>query len=277
MRIIAGAKRGMKLLSPRTDRATAGRSRHGGPPRQGRRPCQGACRSRVALTSVSRPITDRVKESLFSVLYKYDLPDGKIAADLFCGVGSLGLEALSRGAEFVTFVEKDPKIIATLKKNIEKAGFAGSSTVSRSGRSNRESPLGDTLLRSGTPYGGWKAGHGTSRTRARVIRADAFKIGAPVRLRESAIASAEAIDEQKYDLVFVDPPYSTTKETKEGSPLSKLLVLLSEQLSPDGIVVVRTEKRTELLEQYGQLGVIERRQWGTMAVTILQRPATARP
>jgi 16S rRNA G966 N2-methylase RsmD len=224
---------------------------------------------------VSRPITDRVKESLFSVLYKYDLPDGKIAADLFCGVGSLGLEALSRGAEFVTFVEKDPKIIATLKKNIEKAGFAGPATARSAVTS--ESPLGDTLLRSGTPYGGWKAGHGTSRTRARVIRADAFKIGAPVRLRESAIASAEAIDEQKYDLVFVDPPYSTTKETKEGSPLSKLLVLLSEQLSPDGIVVVRTEKRTELLEQYGQLGVIERRQWGTMAVTILQRPATARP
>jgi 16S rRNA (guanine966-N2)-methyltransferase len=193
MRIIAGAKRGMKLLSPRTD--------------------------------VSRPITDRVKESLFSVLYKYDLPDGKMVADLFCGVGSLGLEALSRGAEFVTFVEKDLKIIATLKKNIEKAGFAGES---------------------------------------KVIRADAFKIGAPV-------------DEQKYDLVFVDPPYSTTRETKEGSPLSKLLVLLTEQLSPDGIVVVRTEKRTELLEQYGQLEVIERRQWGTMAVTILQRPATARP
>jgi 16S rRNA (guanine(966)-N(2))-methyltransferase RsmD len=188
MRIIAGAKRGMKLFGPETD--------------------------------LSRPITDRVKESLFSVLYKYGLPDdGKIAADLFCGVGSLGLEALSRGAEFVTFVEKNRNIIVTLQENIEKAGFAGES---------------------------------------KIIRADAFKIGAPV-------------DEQKYDLVFVDPPYSTTRETKEGSPLSKLIVLLTEQLSPDGIVVVRTEKRTELLEQYGQLGVIERRQWGTMAVTILRK------
>ena len=78
---------------------------------------------------VSRPITDRVKESLFSVLYKYDLPDGAIAADLFCGVGSLGLEALSRGAEFVTFVEQDPKIISVLNKNIEKAGFVKASKV----------------------------------------------------------------------------------------------------------------------------------------------------
>jgi 16S rRNA (guanine966-N2)-methyltransferase len=177
-------------------------------------------------TDASRPITDRVKESLFSVLYKYDLSDGKMVADLFCGVGSLGLEALSRGAEFVTFVEKDPKIIATLKKNIEKAGFAGESKA--------RPPA------------------------ARVIRADAFKIGAPV-------------DEQKYDLVFVDPPYSTTRETKEGSPLSELLVLLSEQSAVGGIVVVRTERRTKLLEQYGRFEVIERRQWGTMAVTILQR------
>ena len=80
-------------------------------------------------TQVSRPITDRVKESLFSVLLKYDLPKGKIVADLFSGVGSLGLESLSRGAEFVTFVEKDPKIIQTLKKNIAKADFVEKSKV----------------------------------------------------------------------------------------------------------------------------------------------------
>ncbi|MFA5252150.1 MAG: 16S rRNA (guanine(966)-N(2))-methyltransferase RsmD [Phycisphaerae bacterium] len=187
MRIIAGAKRGMKLLSPKTD--------------------------------TSRPITDRVKESLFDVLWNYGFPEGKIAADLFCGVGSLGLEALSRGAEFVAFVEKDPRIIATLKNNIEKAGFTGES---------------------------------------KVIRADAFKIGAPAY-------------RQKYNLVFVDPPYAASRDAKEDSPLGKLLVLLTEQLSPDGIVVVRTEKRIELLEQYGGLKVIERRQWGTMAVAILHR------
>ena len=99
MRIIAGAKKGMKLISPKTQ--------------------------------VSRPITDRVKESLFSVLYKYNLPEGARVADLFCGVGSLGLEALSRGADFVTFVEKDPRIIAVLNKNIEKAHFGKESKVIR--------------------------------------------------------------------------------------------------------------------------------------------------
>lgn len=77
----------------------------------------------------SRPIIDRVKEALFSVLYKYDLPAGRVVADVFSGVGSQGLEALSRGAAFVTFVEKDPRVVAVLKKNIVKAGFSGRSRV----------------------------------------------------------------------------------------------------------------------------------------------------
>jgi len=189
MRIIAGTKRGMKLLSPKTQD--------------------------------SRPITDRVKESLFSVLYKYDLPNGKMVADLFCGVGSLGLEALSRGAKFVTFVENDPKIIAILKKNIEKAEFSGES---------------------------------------KIIRTDAFEAGVPV-----------SFDQQKHDLIFVDPPYSATRDAKEGSPLGRLLDILGRQLAAEGIVVVRAHKDTELLEQYSQLQTVERRQWGTMAVTILQK------
>ncbi len=59
---------------------------------------------------VSRPILDRVKESLFSVLYKYDLPADAVVADVFAGVGSLGLESLSRGAKYACFVERDPNV-----------------------------------------------------------------------------------------------------------------------------------------------------------------------
>jgi 16S rRNA (guanine966-N2)-methyltransferase len=79
----------------------------------------------------SRPITDMVKQSLFDVLRNYDLPGGAQVADLFCGVGSLGLESLSRGAKFVNFVEKNNDIIATLKRNIEKAGFVEESKIIR--------------------------------------------------------------------------------------------------------------------------------------------------
>jgi 16S rRNA (guanine966-N2)-methyltransferase len=187
MRIIAGAKRGMKLFSPRTRE--------------------------------TRPITDRVKQSLFDVLANYHLLAGARVADLFCGVGSLGLEALSRGAAFVTFVEKNGDIIEVLEKNIEKADFS---------------------------------------ERSRVVRASAFRLGAPVSGGE------------RYDLVFVDPPYASTREVGDGSSLADLLGLLQKQVNPRGIVVVRTHRRVIVLEDYGPFHAADRRQWGTMAVVLLQ-------
>ncbi len=110
MRIIAGTRRGMKLFSP-----------------EGR---------------VTRPITDRVKESLFNVLQNYDLLAGARVADLFCGVGSLGLEALSRGATSVTFVEKDAEVLAILEKNIAKTGFGAQSRVVRASAFRVGAPVG---------------------------------------------------------------------------------------------------------------------------------------
>ena len=82
-------------------------------------------------TLETRPITDRIKESLFNVLAHYELLAGSVVADLFCGVGSLGLEALSRGATFATFVENSPNITPFLEKNIAKAGFADLSKIVR--------------------------------------------------------------------------------------------------------------------------------------------------
>ncbi|MNJ92674.1 Ribosomal RNA small subunit methyltransferase D [compost metagenome] len=65
-----------------------------------------------------RPTTDRVKETLFNKLM-FRL-DGARVADLFCGTGNLGIEALSRDASFCTFVEKNPRSIAITRQNIEK-------------------------------------------------------------------------------------------------------------------------------------------------------------
>jgi 16S rRNA (guanine966-N2)-methyltransferase len=65
-----------------------------------------------------RPTTDRVKETLFNKLM-FDLEDVR-AVDLFAGTGNLGIEALSRGAREVVFVEKHPKSIQILKQNLEK-------------------------------------------------------------------------------------------------------------------------------------------------------------
>ena len=191
MRIIAGSKRGMKLLPPKGNE--------------------------------TRPITDRAKEALFSVIYKYDMPDGCRVADLFCGTGSMGLECLSRGAEFVTFIDQSRQVVEILNKNIEKAQFVKES---------------------------------------KVIRGNIFKIGAPV-----------PFGEEKYDLVFVDPPYVMANNTSANSRVGKLLDLLCEQVTDGAIVIARTHRRSEFLESYGTLRTIDRRQWGTMAVTIFQQQA----
>ncbi|MCP3998151.1 MAG: 16S rRNA (guanine(966)-N(2))-methyltransferase RsmD [bacterium] len=71
----------------------------------------------------TRPMTDRVRESLFSSIAAW-LPDS-IVFDLYAGTGSMGLEALSRGASDATFVERDREALVALRKNIDSVGLGG--------------------------------------------------------------------------------------------------------------------------------------------------------
>ena len=64
-----------------------------------------------------RPTTDRIKETLFNILYSTDAVYGQVL-DLFSGSGALGIEALSRGAERVVFVDKDPVSIKLTYMNL---------------------------------------------------------------------------------------------------------------------------------------------------------------
>lgn len=65
---------------------------------------------------VTRPMTSRVKESLFDILRGWF--EGANVLDLFAGVGTLGLEAASHGAARVTLVERDHEVLACLERNI---------------------------------------------------------------------------------------------------------------------------------------------------------------
>jgi len=97
MRIIAGQFRGRKLLSAH-DRSV-------------------------------RPTTDRAKQSIFDMLsHRLDL-EGIEVLDLFAGSGSLGLEALSRGARHVVFVDKAKESVQVLEKNIATLGCRPQCTV----------------------------------------------------------------------------------------------------------------------------------------------------
>ena len=69
-----------------------------------------------------RPTSDGIKESLFNILQEFT---GKLFLDLFAGSGNVGLEALSRGAAKVVFIEKNAAMVNAIKKNIVELGFSG--------------------------------------------------------------------------------------------------------------------------------------------------------
>jgi 16S rRNA (guanine(966)-N(2))-methyltransferase RsmD len=76
-----------------------------------------------------RPTSDRVREALFSILgSRFDL-EGATLADLFAGTGALGIEALSRGAGRVVFVESDREALRVLSSNLRALGFADRAEV----------------------------------------------------------------------------------------------------------------------------------------------------
>ncbi len=87
MRVVAGSFKGRRLQAPRGGR--------------------------------TRPTADRVREALFSALGPVE---GARVLDLYAGSGALGIEALSRGVNSVVFVERDPRAVATIRRNLETVG-----------------------------------------------------------------------------------------------------------------------------------------------------------
>ena len=95
MKIIGGKSRGLKLYGPKNNR--------------------------------TRPMNSKAKEAIFNIIQN-SIQDATIL-DLFAGTGSLGLEALSRGAKNCIFVENSSIAVDILKKNIEKANYKQCSKV----------------------------------------------------------------------------------------------------------------------------------------------------
>ena len=75
----------------------------------------------------TRPTMDRVKESLFGMIQDYI--DSSVVLDLFAGSGNLGIEALSEGASYVYFVDKNKKAINIINNNISKLGDKNTSVI----------------------------------------------------------------------------------------------------------------------------------------------------
>lgn len=92
MRVVAGAARGRRLIAPAGDR--------------------------------TRPTSDRVREAVFNSLESLGELRGTVVLDLFAGSGALGIEALSRGAASVTFVDDDRRAVDAVHVNLAATGLA---------------------------------------------------------------------------------------------------------------------------------------------------------
>lgn len=165
----------------------------------------GAYGGRIIATSSSfktHPMGDRIRGSLFNILG--DL-SGKRVLDAFAGSGSLGFEAISRGAAHATFIERDRQAQQVIAENIQ------------------------TL----------KAGDKTALIRA------------------SVSAWSETSEDQKFDLIFADPPYNDL----QLSTVAKL----KDHLQPKGLMVLSYPGRESAPTVNGVV-VVDKRSYGDAAL-----------
>lgn len=150
-----------------------------------------------------RPTQDRVREALFNLLM-YVIKGARFL-DLFAGSGAVGLDALSRGAKQVTFLEKDRKVYQTLLKNLETFQV-------------------DSLYAKNTDALAW-----LGLTEAQQKHGRTF---APPSMLSQA-----------FDIVFCDPPYLWAQE-HGFAPIAQVLAERNLLVS-GGLLVTETDYRTD--------------------------------
>jgi 16S rRNA (guanine(966)-N(2))-methyltransferase RsmD len=184
MRVIAGSARGVRLVVP------AGIQ--------------------------TRPTADRVKEALFSIISSQrEFADSRVL-DICAGTGSLGIEALSRGAASCCFIEQERPVLTILKKNLFRAGL---------------------------------------EERGEYLALDALK-GLKLLSQQG----------KTFDIVFLDPPYSSNLYTLVLGELCTLSLLSNEAL-----LVAECSSRMSLAEQYGMFVRVDRRVYGDTALEFFAR------
>ena len=164
----------------------------------------------------TRPMTDRLKTSLFNILSPYGF-EGARVLDLYAGSGSLGIEMLSRGAEWADFVEQNASVCRIIQDNLNTTRLADRARV-------YNMPVARFLRVA------------SSETRV-----------ASTNNSNSLLATRVS---QLYDIIVLDPPYAdpAISDTMQTVALSSLL-------AEDGLVVIGHANRVKLADEYGFAGV----------------------
>ena len=159
----------------------------------------------------TRPVADKIRESLFNI-WQTEMYGCKFL-DLFSGSGSMGLEAMSRGAANVVMVDNSNESVKIIKENLKSTGLAECSHE--------------------------------------LCREDVF----------SAINRMDARG-YKFDIIYVDPPFTV------DSIFYPVMEALAEAdiLAEEGSIVIRTETRKEMPEDFGNLTKFRIKKYGLSTV-----------
>lgn len=222
----------------------------------------------------TRPMADKIKGAVFSMLSTLlddlDQDWGRVL-DLYAGSGSIGIEALSRGASWVDFVEINAGVCRVISENLEHTKFTGRARVNnRPVNSFLNSPPAAPGANQGKRNaGGLHRRKGGEKRGKETIQAGFFSVEAAQV--EPATAPAPALPETFYDIIFLDPPYADPKipDTLEHVARSGLV-------KPGGLVVIGHSPRVVLTDVIGseaagdgvQLNLLRHRRHGDSAFTI---------
>jgi 16S rRNA (guanine966-N2)-methyltransferase len=183
----------------------------------------------LAPGAVTRPLTDRVKQALFSTLVA-ELDERWPVAflDLYAGSGAAGIEALSRGAERAVFVERDERAARIIAENLRRAGVVG----------------------------------------GRVVRTDAVRFleraPAGAARADHGVAGGDGETPARFGAAVVDPPY---EDAGMVAALERLGDRRLGWLEPGAVVVAKHFWRDGPPERVGELRTIRARRFGETALT----------
>ena len=173
MRVISGTARGRKLKEPDTH--------------------------------LIRPTTDKTKESIFNII-QYDI-ESRCVLDLFAGTGQLGIEALSRGAKNVVFIDSAMESVKLIQENLKICNFSNLAAV--------------------------------------------FAVDA-LRYLES---------NEKFDLIFIDPPYNTQLA---GRTVSKIVEF--DKLNINGIIILESKADTPTPKVTSPYSLMKEYRYGSVKI-----------
>jgi 16S rRNA (guanine966-N2)-methyltransferase len=198
VRIISGYARGLKLRAP-----------HG---------------------QAIRPTSDRAREALFSIIG--NRIRGARVLDLFAGTGAFGLEALSRGARHVTFVDNNPEALALITKNIQL--FPPNPGPADPSQSAPKKPQARSLLQQPVT----------------LLHYD---------LEKTAFFSKHEQDDHLdlFDLIFLDPPYGKGLSLQTLTNIDKNAVL-----KEGGLAIAEDRSEIVLPDTFSSLTIADRRRYG---------------